>query len=444
MPTPVIMPKFEMAQETGTVIRWLKGEGDPVEKGEAILEVETDKVTMEVEAPASGTLVGIQAEAGAVVPVGQPIAHIVASGETWPAEGAERTGPPAVAVGARTAPAGMAERITPVARRIAAAHGVDLRAVVGTGPGGQITRSDVEAHLAGQEAPPASVEGKVKAVPAARRLARELGVDLRAVVGTGPGGRIQSGDVRRAAAERPVAPLVVPGRPAVRRTVPLVGMRRTIAERMTASVREAPQFALSADVEMSRALAVVEDLRFGEASSDGPRVTLTAFLVKACAWALARHPAINAALEGEDIVEWAEVNIGVAVAVEEGLIVPVIRQADTLGMREIAGRLSDLTTRAREGQLRPEDVQGGTFTLSNLGMFGVDRFTAILNPPQAAILAVGRVTKRPWVMEGDRVEVRSMATLTLTVDHRVADGAVAGRFLSDLQVAIERPGVLLQ
>ena len=166
--------------------------------------------------------------------------------------------------------------------------------------------------------------------------------------------------------------------------------------------------------------------------------------MKVCAWALARNPAINAALEGENIVEWAEVNIGVAVAVEEGLIVPVIRQADTLGIWEIAGALSDLTSRAREGQLRPEDVQGGTFTLSNLGMFGVDRFTAILNPPQAAILAVGRVRKRPWVMEDERVEVRPMATLTLTVDHRVADGAVAGRFLDDLQVAVERPGVLLR
>jgi pyruvate dehydrogenase E2 component (dihydrolipoamide acetyltransferase) len=194
---------------------------------------------------------------------------------------------------------------------------------------------------------------------------------------------------------------------------------------------------------MSRALALVEDVRSRFADSDGPRVTLTAFLVKACAWALQRHPALNASLEGEHILEWAEINIGVAVAVEEGLIVPVIHGADELGLVEIATRLTDLTTRAREGRLRPEDVQGGTFTLSNLGMFGVDRFTAILNPPQAAILAVGRVAKRPLVIEDDRVVVRPMATLTLTADHRVVDGALAGGFLDELRGAIERPGVLM-
>jgi len=194
---------------------------------------------------------------------------------------------------------------------------------------------------------------------------------------------------------------------------------------------------------MSRALAIVEDLRFQGESSGGPRVTLTAFLVKACAWALGRSPAINAALDGDSILEWAEVNIGTAVAVDEGLVVPVIRGADELEIRDIAGRLSDLATRAREGRLRPEDVWGGTFTLSNLGMFGVDRFAAILNPPQVAILAVGRVTRQPVISADDRVEARPIATLTVTADHRVVDGALVGRFLTDLCKAIERPGVLL-
>jgi pyruvate dehydrogenase E2 component (dihydrolipoamide acetyltransferase) len=432
MPVPVIMPKFEMAQESGKVLRWLKQEGEAVTKGEAILEVETDKVAMEVEAPASGTLVGIRVGPGAVVPIGQPIAYILLPGEVW--EGAPGASPAA-------SPAG-APRATPVAERIAQAHGVDLSAVPGTGPGGRVTKADVEAFLAQHAA-----EGKVKAAPAARRLARELGVDLQQVEGTGPGGRIQSEDVRRAAEalRAGVSPeaLEAPARPAIRRRVPLAGMRRIIAERMSRSVREAPQFTVSIDVEMGRAMAIVEDLAAWAEREGGPRVTLTALLVKACAWALRRHPALNATLEGEEILEWEDVNIGVAVAVPEGLVVPVIPEADRRGVWEIARMLEEKVGRAREGRLRPEDVQGGTFTLSNLGMYGIDRFTAILNPPQAGILAVGRVAKRPVVGEGDEVVVRPVATLTLPADHRVIDGAQAAQFMDDLRWVLERPGILL-
>jgi pyruvate dehydrogenase E2 component (dihydrolipoamide acetyltransferase) len=426
------MPKFEMAQESGKVLRWLKQEGEAVTKGEAILEVETDKVAMEVEAPASGTLVGIRVGPGAVVPIGQPIAYILLPGEVW--EGAPGASPAA-------SPAG-APRATPVAERIAQAHGVDLSAVPGTGPGGRVTKADVEAFLAQRAA-----EGKVKAAPAARRLARELGVDLQQVEGTGPGGRIQSEDVRRAAEalRAGVSPeaLEAPARPAIRRRVPLAGMRRIIAERMSRSVREAPQFTVSIDVEMGRAMAIVEDLAAWAEREGGPRVTLTALLVKACAWALRRHPALNATLEGEEILEWEDVNIGVAVAVPEGLVVPVIPEADRRGVWEIARMLEEKVGRAREGRLRPEDVQGGTFTLSNLGMYGIDRFTAILNPPQAGILAVGRVAKRPVVGEGDEVVVRPVATLTLTADHRVIDGAQAAQFMETLRAVLERPGLLL-
>ncbi|MFZ8845068.1 dihydrolipoamide acetyltransferase family protein [Thermoflexus sp.] len=432
MPVPVIMPKFEMAQESGKVLRWLKQEGEAVTKGEAILEVETDKVAMEVEAPASGTLVGIRAGPDEVVPIGQPIAYILLPGEVW--EGAPGASPAA-------SPAG-APRATPVAERIAQAHGVDLSAVPGTGPGGRVTKADVEAFLAQRAA-----EGKVKAAPAARRLARELGVDLQQVKGTGPGGRIQSEDVRRAAEalRAGVSPeaLEAPARLAIRRRVPLAGMRRIIAERMSRSVREAPQFTVSIDVEMGRAMAIVEDLAAWAEREGGPRVTLTALLVKACAWALRRHPALNATLEGEEILEWEDVNIGVAVAVPEGLVVPVIPEADRRGVWEIARMLEEKVGRAREGRLRPEDVQGGTFTLSNLGMYGIDRFTAILNPPQAGILAVGRVAKRPVVGEGDEVVVRPVATLTLTADHRVIDGAQAAQFMETLRAVLERPGLLL-
>jgi pyruvate dehydrogenase E2 component (dihydrolipoamide acetyltransferase) len=219
-------------------------------------------------------------------------------------------------------------------------------------------------------------------------------------------------------------------------------MRRTIAQRMSQSTREAPQFNVSVDVDMSRALAIVEDWRATQAEGQ-PKVTLTALLVKACAWALRGHPALNAGFEDEMIVEWSDINIGVAVAVDEGLIVPVIHHADRLSLLEVAARLNDVAQRGREGRLTLADVQGGTFTISNLGMFAVDRFTAIVNPPQAAILAVGRATKRVVPDDDGQTRIAPMATFTVSADHRVVDGAQVGRFLSDLQRGLERPGLLL-
>lgn len=473
MPTAVIMPKFEMAQETGKVATWLKAEGDVVKKGEAILEVETDKVNLEVEASADGILMGISALPGDVVPIGQTIAYLLKPGETLPGDrkGLPDAGPEAAPAGA----AAHAISASPLAARLAESLSVDLASIKGSGPRGQVTREDVEAYVAQQAFPTigsAGAQDAVRAVPAARRVARELGIDLRTVVGTGPEGRIQSDDVRAhfeatasgvkatAGAGEPAAarpepspePAIFPGSPAVRRLVPLTNIRRTIAERMTASVREAPQFTVSLDADMTRALAIVEDLRTnaspvgsGASPSGGqPRVTLTTLLIKASAWALCQHGEANAAYQDGQIAEWDEVNIGVATAIDTGLIVPVIRQADRLGMREIAARLADLTTRARENRLKIEDLQGGTFTVSNLGMFGIDQFTAILNPPQAAILAVGRVAKRAIVAADDRVEVRPVTTLTLTADHRVLDGATAARFLATLQRVLEHPGLLME
>lgn len=438
MAKEIIMPKFEMAQETGVVSQWLKNEGDPVEKGEPILEVETDKVNMEVESPAAGILAGITAGPGEVIPIGQVIAYILKPGEALPEKQAAQ---PATAAPARADKAPF--RATPLAERVAGSYGVNLQTVTPTGPVGRIIKADVEEYVRRRPLPP-PVFDKIRAVPAARRLARELGVNLTRIHGSGPNGRIQSSDVRQAAvqAETQSAPDVPSDRPAIRRTIPLTRMRRVIAHRMAASVREAPQFAVSMDVAMSRAMEMVDDLR-STAGPDEPKMTVTAFLVKACAWALRRHPGINAAFDNDHILEWSDVNIGVAAAVDEGLIVPVIHQANLLDIREIAARLTDLNTRARQGQLRGEDVQGGTFTISNLGMFGVDRFTAILNPPEAAILAVSRAAKRPVVTDDDRIEIQRLADFTLTADHRVIDGALAGRFLADLKQAVERPGLLL-
>lgn len=457
MPTPIIMPKFEMAQETGTVSKWLKQAGDPVEKGEPILEVETDKVNMEVESPASGILGGISADPGAVVPIGQAIAYILKPGETPPQVDAAASPVPIEAVAPRSADY-PAERVTPVAERVAHAHGLDLQALPRSPGQGRLTKADVESYLANQISQTFEIletskvsPDKPKAVPAARRLAHELGVDLAAVSGSGPAGRIQSADVQQAAArqkvaapvlEAPPAPALTAeaGQPAIRRTVPLTTMRRTIAERLTAAARDIPQFTVSLEVETSRAQQIVDEAR---AVSAEPRVTLTALLVKACAWTLARHPAVNASFNQDSILEWAEINIGVAAAVEAGLIVPVIRQADRLSLSEIAAQLNDLGARAREGKLRPEELRGGTFTISNLGMFGVEHFTAIINPPQAAILAIGRTVKRAIVAEADQIVVKPMADFTLTADHRVIDGAKAAQFLADLKHVLEHPGGLL-
>ncbi|MCL4299396.1 MAG: 2-oxo acid dehydrogenase subunit E2 [Anaerolineae bacterium] len=451
MPTPIIMPKFEMAQETGTVSKWLKQEGDPVEKGEPILEVETDKINMEVESPASGILGGISAGPGAVIPIGQAIAYILKPGETLP----QPSAPTPIEAAAPVPADHPAERATPVAERLAQAHGLDVQALPRSA--GRLTKADVESFLATQETQTFEVLGtstvspdKLKAVPAARRLAHELGVDLAAVSGSGPAGRIQSADVQQAARQRaatpaPAAPLAsIPtaeaGQPAIRRAVPLTTMRRTIAERLTAAARDIPQFTVSLEVEMSRAQQIVDEAR---TIPDGSRVTLTALLVKACAWTLARHPAVNASFNQDSILEWAEINIGVAAAVEAGLIVPVICQADRLNLGEISMQLNDLGARAREGKLRPEELRGGTFTISNLGMFGVEHFTAIINPPQAAILAVGRIVKRPIVTEDEQIVARPMSDLTLTADHRVIDGAKAAQFLADLKHVLEHPGALV-
>jgi pyruvate dehydrogenase E2 component (dihydrolipoamide acetyltransferase) len=442
MATAVIMPKFEMAQETGTILHWLKEEGDPVQKGEPILEVETDKVTMEVEAPGSGILRGISAGSGDVVDIGQPIAYLVQPDEDWspPAPEADRDRDAT----ADTAPSPPPEKeeapagATPVARRMAREHGLDLAAVPQAADGERITKADVRAYLRRQEQEEA-LQGKVRAVPAARRLARELGVKLEAISGSGPRGRIQSADVQRLAEAQEEAGWAPFGK--IRRTIPLSATRRTIARRMTDSFQQVPQFTTGVDVLMSRALAIVDDLNSGD--EDGQRVTLTAFLIKACAWALTEHPRINVSFDEEQIIEWAEVNVGVAVAIEEGLVVPVLHQADQKGLKTIAAELDDLAARARARRLTPDDLQGGTFTISNLGMFGVDRFTALINPPQAAILAVGRVRKRPHVTEEEQVVVQPQATFTLTADHRALDGAMAARFLATLQRAVERPGHLL-
>jgi pyruvate dehydrogenase E2 component (dihydrolipoamide acetyltransferase) len=430
----VIMPKFGFTQETAELVAWLKHEGEAVEQGEPIAEVTTDKVNMEVEAPASGVLAGTRVQVGEVVPVTSVIAYILAPGESRPA-----AAPP-------QAPAA-AGRATPVAQRMAADAGIDLNAIPADAAG-RITRQAVERYLAQRSAaPPRPGDGRVRAAPAARRLAREHGLDLATVPGSGPRGRVQSSDVRAALADRETPPAASAQPSAVGDTViPLAGMRRTIAERMQQSYQTAPHITFTVEADMSAALALRQELNARATAAGEPPVSVTAILVKLCAWALRRHRWLNASLADDGIHLHSAINIGVAVALDEGLIVPVVREADTLGLREIVVRLRDLTERARQNRLRLEDVTGGTFTISNLGMFGIDHFTAILNPPETGLLAVGHIAKRQVVIEregGDEVAIRPMMHLTLSVDHRVVDGATAARFLRDLHDVLEYPALHL-
>jgi pyruvate dehydrogenase E2 component (dihydrolipoamide acetyltransferase) len=446
MAKAIIMPKFGFTQEESTIVAWLKNEGDVVEKGDPIAEVTTDKIDMEVEAPADGILGGIRRQAGETVPVTEVIAYILAEGEEPPPPEETPAETPVADSSPSAAPAPPAAAdATPVARRVAEAEGVDLAAVAGSGPGGKITRQDVESHVAGRVlAPSDEGNGRVRATPAARRVARERGIDLAAVEGTGPRGRVQEADAL-AAVER-AAPSVVPTPAPVPagevEVIPLEGMRKTIADRMQQSYQQAPHITLTRDIDMTNAVA------FRRYANDrlpegAPRISMTALIVKAAAWALREYPIMNAHLIDDAIYLMPNVNVGVAVALDGGLIVPVVHDADRRGLREVGAAVADLAARAREARLRPGDLDGGTFTVSNLGMLGIDHFTAILNPPEVGILAVGRTTDR--FVPGERGEpvAKPIMTVTLAVDHRAVDGALGAHFLAALCDAIEEPASII-
>ncbi len=453
MAKPVIMPKFGFTQETSVIVRWLVQPGEHVEQGDPIAEVSTDKVDMEVEAPATGILDGVRYAEGEEVPVTAIIAYIRQPDEPLPTEAiaqhedvGKMTPPPPkpIFMPAETA---SSVRATPVAVRVAADLGIDIADVQGTGPGGRVTRRDVETHAAqsSSRVPSAMAQtNKVRAVPAARRLARTLGVDLHQVQGTGPRGRIQSVDVeaaaqaRRASIEHPLSTAL----PDVTKVVPLTGMRKTIAQRMQQSWQQAPHITFDADIDVTALEALRQ--RANETLPEGhPRVSLTALIAKACAWALKQEARMNARLEEEHIFFLSNIHIGIAVALEDGLIVPVIHHVDRKGVLEVAADIAAVVQRARQGKLRAEDMQGGAFTISNLGMFRVDRFTAIINPPETGILAVGRVRKQFMPDENDLPVLRPIMTVTLSVDHRVVDGAIAARFLDHVRTALEQPTTMI-
>jgi pyruvate dehydrogenase E2 component (dihydrolipoamide acetyltransferase) len=441
MAVEMIMPKVDMDQETGTVIEWLKNNGQNVEEGETILVIETDKIAIDVEAPGTGILDGISAHPGDVVPIGTVIAYILAEGEELPEvpvsapppsaapaktpEPAAQAGPPAVEVPS-----------TPVAKKIAEAHGVDLSSLQGTGVGGKITKSDVQAVVdSGIPAP----LGDIIATPAARRTARQEGVDLGMVKGTGPGGRIQAFDVKGFLEGQPRVGFPSTSPVSAGESIPLIGMRKTIADRMTVSYQTIPHIQFTARVDMSNFIKARNDYNDLALKRGDEKVSVTAVLIKLVAMVLVENRMLNSSLAEDQILVHQDINIGVAVALEKGLIVPVVKQADQKGISRIAAESNDLVSRAREGQLTSADVKGGTFTISNLGPFGVEQFNAIINPPDAAILAIGATTSEVVALPDGAIAVRPIMRFTLSADHRIVDGAVAARFIQDLKTTLENP-----
>ena len=433
MPTNVIMPALELAQETGKVLRWLRRPGDTVAKGDPIVEIETDKVTVEIESPAAGVLRDVTAQEGDVIPVGQPIAMIYAPGEA----AISTPSPPVRGQGEGPRPAdanGDRVKASPLARKLAAEHGIDLAEIKSSS--GKIEKADVLAHVERRAAASATTSAAARLAPAspkARRLAAERGLDLRALRGSGPSGAILAADLPAAAASASTT-----ARPEAARGDGVSHIWRIMADRMTASWTSAPHFYLVREVNVSRLVA----WRERASKQSGARITYTDLLVRLVAATLAQHPAANASWKDGGILRNSEINIGLAVAIEDGLVVPVLHRADTLTLKDIAARREDLVTRAQAGKLRPADIGGGGFTISNLGMYGVDAFNAIVNPPQAAILAVGRIADRVIAVNGQPA-VQPTMVLTLSCDHRALDGARGAQFLGALAELVEEPLALL-
>lgn len=432
MATEVILPALGMAQESGKIVRWLKSRGQQVARGESLVEIETDKATVEIEAPASGLLIEMLA-AGTVVPVGQVIATILAAGETPPpAPGAP--GQPAF-----TRPTTVAASL--LASRIAADRGIDLSRVRASGQ--RVQKADVLAYLQSASSPAGagSAPGHsrlVAASPKARRLARVQGRDLAAIRGSGPEGSVLAADVLALPAPEPSGRPW--GAPAGMRDAGVGTVWRVMAERTVHSWTTVPHFYLAREVDASRLVAWRTHLVTTQGARD---VTYTDLLIKIVAVALRLHPRLNATWDDGRLSLLEEINIGLAVAVEEGLVVPVFHQADALTPGELARRRTALVSRARTGKLGLPDISGGTFTISNLGMYGVDAFHAVINEPQAAILAVGRVAERVVAYKGQPA-VRPMLILTLSCDHRAVDGARGAQFLDTVASLIEEPLNLLE
>ena len=421
MAVEIIIPKVDMVMETGTFVEWLKNEGEEISKGEPLFVIITEKASIECESPASGLLGGCTAKPDDVIPVTEIIGYILEPGELPPTPKEPQVQPEITA-----AKAGVASGEPETTQQVVV-------------PETSLPESD----------------GKARATPVARRLAGKMGIDLVRVPGRGPRGRIHKADVLAFADNQPLgaAPQRVRIAPAadlqvalpeagVKAVVPLAGPRRLIAERMAYSTATAPHFMLSLRVDMSESARLRSSLVERVQARTGHKLSYTGILALATVRVLTRHPFVNASLNGNEIIQWQDVHLGIATSLEDSLIVPVIHQAQEKNLEQITSVLGDLVARARNKQLTPAEMSGSTFTISNLGMFDIESFTAIINPPESAILAVGKIVKTPVDVEGE-IYMKPMMNMTLSVDHRVIDGAGGARFLSDLKSVLENPYLLI-
>lgn len=415
MPIPFIMPKMDMDQESVVIIEWLKKDGDQVQKGEPVIVVETDKITSEVEAPASGLLAGLLYQENDVAPVTKVVAYILKDGETV---------------------ADLPKQEIPEEQ--------EDEPMADSQDGMQAGSEEQGQHPA-EDAGELEIKPRVEtpATPLARMIAKEESVNLKLVEGTGPRGRVQAADVKQYLTQE-TKPSLDAGKPDLAgETIDVSIMRQRIAERLTASYQTTPHIFLTVEVDMSR-LEANRKLMNQMALNEGlPKISLTAYMVRIIASCLKRHPYLNASLEENKITFWKEINIGIATALENGLIVPVIHNADQMMVNELNTQVKRLAKQAHDGELTLSEIQGGTFTISNMGMFGIHSFTSIINPPQSAILSVGTIKRRPVVVdEEDSINVRPIMMMTLAADHRIVDGAVAANFMMDLVKNLENPEML--
>jgi len=440
MVTPIVMPKFGQMTEDSAIVEWLKKEGDAVAKGDVLFLVETDKSVMEVESFSAGTLLKIVVGVGVSVPVQSVVAYLGEKGEAVPATPAPQRpapagAPPAAKIAATSAqaaapisvalapalapaappPAAPARfRISPRAAALAKERVIDPHAIVGGGPDGRIVEKDVKAYLEAHD------YASLRVSPAAKALAAKEGLDLIALGADNAGKRIEVADVERAVAEKPTA---------------MSKMRQVIAQRLTQSVVTAPHFYVTVEVDMTEALAHRSRL-----NGAGARYTVTDFIAQASVLALKEFPTVNSATDGKTVRWHARVHLGIAVNLDQGLVVPVVRDSDEMTMAELSARARQIVDKARAGGLAPDEMSGSTFTISNMGMLDVENFTAIINPGESAILAVSSTIRKP-VVRGDEVVARPVLKLTLSSDHRLIDGATAARFINSIKNKLEDNGL---
>src|SRR5438552_2986995 len=442
------MPKLSDTMTEGTLVAWKKKKGDQVSAGEVLAEIETDKATMEWESPEDGTLTGIYVQEGGKVNVGDKIAFIQGEGEEAPKQEASAQKREEPAGEKEKKPQGETEKPAPAQaqqKETAPPQQKGAQAVVSAA---RDEEKQQKSKSTGQE----SEQPRVKASPVARRIAAELGVGLSSVKGTGPEGRVTETDVRAAAKSKPVEAGVSPAQKHPGRLPPqqtgasriqLSGMRKIIAQRLVESRGPIPHFYLTIEINAAPLMAAREELKSAGEGADTSKITVNDFVLKAAVQAAAKVPRANASFDGDAVVQYADIDLGIAVAIEDGLLTPVIRAAQNKSLREISEQVKDLASRARNKRMKPEEFQGGPFTVSNLGGMGIDSFSAVINPPQGFILAVGKMTKVPVIDDCDQIGVGHRMSITMSCDHRVIDGALGAEYLKELRHLLENPALLM-